>query len=161
MKSGLPVGESIAAVAREMPGPVGLEFRHVVDAVKFGQPLEDALWDVARRLSTPEFKFFVISLSVQKDTGGNLGETLENLSEILRKRRQMRLKIRAMSSEAKASAMILGGLPFIMLGLIFLIAPDYEMQLFTDPRGKVMFGAVLGVMSVGILVMRKMVRFAI
>lgn len=161
LRSGLPVGESISSVGREMPGPVGVEFRKVTDAVKFGQPLDEALWDVTARLGTPEFKFFVISLSVQKDTGGNLAETLANLSDILRKRRQMRLKIKAMSSEAKASAMILGGLPFIMFALIYMLAPEYETQLFTDPRGKMMLGAGLGIMTVGILIMRKMVRFEI
>lgn len=161
LRSGLPVSESITAVGREMADPVGVEFRKVTDAVKFGQPMEEALWDVSKRLAVPEFKFFVISLSVQKDTGGNLAETLGNLSEILRKRRQMRLKVKAMSSEAKASAMILGGLPFLMFALIFALAPDYELALLTDPRGKMMLGVGLGIMSIGILVMRKMVRFEI
>ncbi len=161
LKSGLPVTESIASVGHEMPDPVGKEFRHISDCVKFGQPLEEALWDTARRLDTPEFKFFVISISVQRETGGNLSEALGNLSEILRRRRQMGLKIKAMSSEAKASAIILGSLPFIMFGIIFAMNPDYEMMLFTDPRGQLMLGLGLGIMSVGILVMNKMVRFEI
>lgn len=161
LKSGLPVSESVNAVGREMSGPVGQEFRRVTDAVRFGQPLEDALWEVSNRLGVAEFKFFVISLSVQKDTGGNLAETLGNLSDILRKRRQMKLKVRAMSSEAKASAMILGGLPFLMFAIIYALAPDYESMLFTDPRGKLLLGVGAGIMTVGILVMRKMVRFEI
>lgn len=161
LKSGLPVSESVNAVGREMPGPVGQEFRRVTDAVRFGQPLDEALWDVSNRLGIAEFKFFVISLSVQKDTGGNLAETLGNLSDILRKRRQMKLKVRAMSSEAKASAMILGGLPFLMFAIIYALAPDYESMLFTDPRGKILLGLGVGIMTVGILVMRKMVRFEI
>lgn len=161
LRSGLPVGESINAVGREMSDPVGIEFRRVVDAVKLGQKMEEALWEISARLAVPEFKFFVISLSVQKDTGGNLAETLGNLSDILRKRRQMRLKIKAMSSEAKASAMILGGLPFLMFGVIFALAPDYASQLLTDPRGKIMLGTGVGIMSVGVFVMQKMVRFEI
>jgi len=159
LKSGLPVTESIASVGREMADPIGAEFRLISDSVKLGQSLEDTLWNTAKRLDTPEFKFFVISLSVQRETGGNLGEALANLSEILRRRRQMKLKIKAMSSEAKASAIILGALPFIMFGIIFAMSPDYAGQLFTDPRGQVMLGAGLGIMSIGILIMSKMVRF--
>ncbi len=161
LKSGLPVTESISAVGQEMPNPVGFEFKHISDSVKFGQPLEEALWDTARRLDTPEFKFFVISISVQRETGGNLSEALGNLSDILRRRRQMGLKIKAMSSEAKASAIILGSLPFIMFGIIFAMNPDYEMILFNDPRGQVMLGVGLSIMSLGVLVMNKMVRFEI
>jgi len=161
LRSGLPITESIASVGREMADPVGKEFRHISDAVIFGQQLEEALWDTAKRLDTPEFKFFVISLTVQRETGGNLGETLANLSTILRSRKQMRLKIRAMSSEARASAMILGSLPFIMFGIIYFLNPGYETELFTDPRGRVMLGAALVTMATGIAVMAKMVRFEI
>ncbi len=112
-------------------------------------------------LDTPEFKFFVVSLSIQRETGGNLAETLANLSDILRRRRQMRLKIKAMSSEARASAMILGSLPFLMFGVIYLLNPDYESTLFVDPRGRMMLAAGLAMMALGIAVMRKMVRFEV
>lgn len=161
IKSGLPVIESVAVVGREMADPVGIEFRRISDSVRFGQTIEDAMWETASRLNTPEFRFFVISLAVQRETGGNLAETLSKLSEILRRRRQMRLKIRAMSSEARASAMILGALPFILLGAIYLINPGYESMLFTDPRGRIALFAGLGIMTTGILIMRKMVRFEI
>jgi len=161
LRSGLPISETIAAVGREMADPIGAEFRAVADAVRLGESLEDSLWEATARLDTPEFKFFVISLAIQKETGGNLAETLENLSDILRRRGQMRLKIRAMSSEARASAMILGSLPFIMFGVIYLINPDYEQQLLVDPRGKMMLAAAAGIMSTGIAVMHKMVRFEI
>ena len=159
LRSGLPVTESIANVGREMPDPVGAEFRLISDNIKFGKSMENALWETAKRLDTPEFKFFVISLSVQRETGGNLSEALGNLSDILRRRRQMKLKIKAMSSEAKASAVILGSLPFIMFCLIFLMNPNYEMQLFTDPRGQVMLGGGVGIMAIGIAIMAKMVKF--
>jgi len=161
LKAGLPVTESIASVGREMADPVGAEFRQISDSIKFGRSLEDTMWATAKRLDTPEFKFFVISLSVQRETGGNLSEALANLSDILRRRRQMKLKIKAMSSEAKASAIILGSLPFIMFGIIFAMSPEYEMQLFTDPRGQMMLGVGLFIMSIGITVMNKMVRFEI
>ena len=161
LRSGLPVTETIAACGREMSDPVGPEFRAIADSVRLGQTLEESLWQAAARLDTPEFKFFVISLSVQKETGGNLGETLANLSEILRNRKQMRLKIKAMSSEANASALILGSLPFVMFILIYLVNSDYEQVLLTDARGRVMLGAGVGMMGAGALVMRKMIRFDI
>lgn len=161
LRSGLPVSETIAAAGREVAEPVGGEFRRVAHALKLGTPLEEALWETAHRLDHAEFKFFVVSLSVQRETGGNLAESLSNLSDILRRRRQMRLKIKAMSSEARASAMILGALPVIMFAIIYMLNPDYESLLFTDPRGKAMLALGVGLMVVGAGVMRKMVRFEI
>lgn len=161
LRSGLPVTESMKSVGEELPDPVGIEFRRITDSLKFGKSIEEALWVVAARLDTPEFKFLIISLSIQQETGGNLAETLENLSEILRKRRQMQLKVKAMSSEARASAMIIGSLPFIMFGLISWVNPGYLSMLFTDPRGIMMVSFTLGLMAIGIFVMHKMVRFEI
>ena len=161
LRSGLPVTECIKAVGREVPDPVGGEFRRITDEIKFGSKVNEAMWSAAHRLDMAEFKFFVVSLSVQQETGGNLAETLANLSEILRRRKQMRLKIKAMSSEAKASAMILGSLPFVMFCIIYLMNPGYESVLFTDPRGKIMLAVGLGAMGSGILVMSRMVRFEI
>ena len=115
----------------------------------------------AKRLDTPEFRFFCISLSVQHETGGNLGETLENLADILRKRRQMQLKIRAMSSEAKTSAIILGSLPFIMFCLLYVINRPYVTQLFADTRGMAMIGAGLLSLAIGIFVMMRIAKFEI
>ncbi|HEX6980589.1 MAG TPA: type II secretion system F family protein [Alphaproteobacteria bacterium] len=161
LRSGLPVSESIGVVGREVGEPVGPEFRLVDQSVRLGRSIEEALWDAAQRIDIPEFKFFIISLSVQRETGGNLAETLENLSDILRRRRQMQLKIKALSSEARASAMIIGSLPFIMFGILMLVNGDYVMDLFRDPRGMVMVGVGLFFMTIGILVMAKMVRFEI
>lgn len=161
LRSGLPVIESIMTVAREMPKPVGTEFQTISDSVRFGQTLEDALWDAVPRIDTPEFKFFVVSIAVQRETGGNLAETLENLSEVLRSRRQMKMKIKAMASEPKASAWILGSLPFIMFGIIFFVNTGYVMTLFTDPRGTTLIGFGLLSQTIGILIMAKMVRFEI
>ena len=161
LKSGLPVTESIGSVAREMQQPLATEFRRVTDAVRFGRSLEEVLWEAARRLDVAEFNFFVISLSIQRETGGNLAETLGNLSDILRRRRQMRLKIRAMSSEAKASAWILGSLPFAMFGIVYAVNPDYASALFTDPRGMAMVGAGLVSLGIAIAVIVKMIRFEI
>jgi len=161
LRSGLPIQETIATIAAEVREPVGGEFRRVDAGLKLGQALEDALWAAAARIGLPEFRFFVISLSVQRETGGNLAETLQNLGDLLRRRRQMRLKIKAMSSEAKASAWIIGALPFLMMGFLALTNLDYIMPLFTDRRGNILLGLGLGSLSTGVLVMMKMVRFEI
>jgi tight adherence protein B len=161
LRSGLPVPESIRIVGQEFDGPVGAEFSLISDRIRFGQTLEEALWDAAKRIDLPDFKFFVVSLSVQRETGGNLAETLENLSNILRQRRQMKLKIKAMSSEARASAIILGSLPFLMLAIMFVLNSEYAMTLFTDPRGLIMVGFGVACLTLGVGIMWKMVRFEI
>ncbi len=161
IRSGLPVVEAIMTVAREMPKPVGQEFQTITDAVRFGQTLEDALWDAVPRVDTPEFKFFVVSIAVQRETGGNLGETLENLADVLRKRRQMKKRVKAMASEPKASAWILGSLPFIMFAIIFFVNTGYVMTLFTDPRGTTLIAFGLTSQFIGVAIMWKMVRFEI
>jgi tight adherence protein B len=161
LKSGLPVTESIAAVGAELAEPVGTEFRRISDSVRFGQQLETAVWETAKRMDTPEFNFFVISMSIQRETGGNLAEALGNLSDILRARRQMQLKVKSMSSEARASAYILGFLPFIMFGIVNMVNPGYAGQLFADTRGLIMVGVGLTSLIIGVAIMAKMVRFEI
>lgn len=161
LRSGLPVTETLGIVAQEVPGPVGLEFKGVIDRIKVGKTMEDALQDTADRLAIPEFNFFTITLAIQRETGGNLAETLSNLAEVLRKRGQMKLKIRAMSSESKASAYIVGALPFIVFGMIMWINPDYMGGFFTDDR-LIVAGLGAGVwMAIGVFIMAKMVNFEI
>jgi tight adherence protein B len=161
LQSGLPVSDSISNVGREIPDPVGVEFTKMADNMRLGIPMEKALWDTAERLNTPDFKFFVISLSVQKETGGNLGETLSNLSIILRKRQQLKMKIRAMSSEGRASAFIVGSLPFIMFGMLLSINYEYASILFTDSRAIIVSTIGLIWMGLGVLIMSKMINFEI
>jgi tight adherence protein B len=161
LRSGLPITETLGIVASEIPGPVGVEFRMVADKMKIGRTMEAALQDTADRLGTPEFQFFVITLAIQRETGGNLAETLSNLADVLRKRAQMKLKIRAMSSESKASAYIVGSLPFVVFGLVWMINPNYMGGFFTDHR--LMVAGVGGMiwMGIGALIMAKMVNFEI
>jgi tight adherence protein B len=161
LRSGLPIQETIGTISAEIPDPVGGEFRRIDAALKLGQNLDEALWGAADRMATPEFRFFVISLSVQRETGGNLAETLQNLGDLLRRRRQMKLKIKAMSSEAKASAYIIGSLPFIMLAFLLATNAGYVMPLFEDPRGNMLVGVGLFSIALGAGVMAKMVRFEI
>jgi tight adherence protein B len=167
LRSGLPVAETLAAVAQEVPGPVGVEFKQIIERVRIGKSMEAAMQETADTLGTPEFQFFCITIAIQRETGGNLAETLANLAEVLRKRAQMKLKIKAMSSEAKASAWIVGVLPFIVFGLIMFINPSYVAPFFPwsgelyDQR--VMIAGIVGLvwMSIGVGIMAKMVNFEI
>ena len=161
LRSGLPIAETLGVVAREVPGPVGAEFRAVVERIKIGRTMEDALQVTADRLDMPEFQFFVITLGIQRETGGNLAETLSNLADVLRKRAQMKLKIRALSSESKASAMIVGALPFLVFGMIWWISPDYLGGFFVDPRLVVTGLGGLVWMALGVFIMSRMVSFEI
>ena len=161
LRSGLPITETLGIVGGEIPGPVGVEFRIVSDKMKIGRTMEAALQDTADRLGTPEFQFFVITLAIQRETGGNLAETLSNLADVLRKRAQMKLKIRAMSSESKASAYIVGSLPFIVFTLVYMINPNYMGGFFSDQR--LMVAGIGGMiwMGIGAMIMAKMVNFEI
>lgn len=161
LRSGLPVTETLGVVAGEVPGPVGEEFKLVTERIKIGRTMEDALQDTADRLDTPEFSFFCITLAIQRETGGNLAETLSNLADVLRKRAQMKLKIRAMSSESKASAYIVGALPFIVFAMIWWINPGYLGGFFTDDRLIVTGLGGLVWMGIGAFIMAKMVSFEI
>ena len=161
LRSGLPITETLGIVAGEISGPVGIEFRMVADKMKIGRTMEAALQETADRLGTPEFQFFVITLAIQRETGGNLAETLSNLADVLRKRAQMKLKIRAMSSESKASAYIVGSLPFVVFTLVWFINPNYMAGFFTDQRLMVAGLGGLIWMSIGAFIMAKMVNFEI
>jgi len=161
LRAGLPIAETMGAVAAEIDGPVGSEFQAVSDRMKIGRTLEGALQETADRLGTSEFQFFVITLAIQRETGGNLAETLSNLSDVLRKRMQMKLKINAMSSESKASAYIIGVLPFVVFGLISFISPNYMGAFFHDQRLMIAGMGGLIWMSIGAYIMRQMINFEI
>ncbi|WP_353206022.1 type II secretion system F family protein [Sphingorhabdus sp.] len=161
LKSGLPVGETLGVVAKEVPGPVGEEFKLVTEKIKIGKSMEESLQETADRLGTAEFQFFVITLAIQRETGGNLAETLANLAEVLRKRAALKLKVRAMSSEGKASAYIMGALPFFVFGIVWLANPQYLAGFFYEQR--LMIAGLGGAlwMAMGVFMMAKMVSFEI
>ncbi len=161
LRSGLPVSETLGVVASEVPGPVGEEFKMVTERIRIGRTMEDALQETADRLNTAEFSFFVITLAIQRETGGNLAETLSNLANVLRMRAQMKLKIRAMSSESKASAYIVGSLPFLVFSMIWWINPSYLAGFFTDDRLIVTGLGGFTWMAIGAFIMAKMVSFEI
>ena len=161
LKSGLPVTETFQVVSHELPGPVGEEFRGVVERIRIGNTMEAALQESADMLGTPEFQFFCITIQIQRETGGNLAETLANLSDVLRKRAQMKLKIKAMSSEAKASAYIVGALPFFVFGIVWMMNPQYLAGFFYEQRLIVTGLGGLCWMSIGVFIMKKMISFEI
>lgn len=161
LRSGLPITESLGIVSREIPDPVSSEFRMITDKIRIGLTMDQALNEAASRVNTAEFQFFIITLSIQRETGGNLAETLSNLSDILRKRMQLKLKIKAMSSEAKASAWIIGSLPFIMFAVLTLMNGEYMGAFFKDIRLQMITAGGLVWMSIGIFIMSRMINFEV
>jgi tight adherence protein B len=159
VKSGLPLNECLKIIGREAPEPLSGEFRRLVDQLALGVPFDQALAKLFERMPLSEVSFFSIVLAIQQKAGGNLSEALQNLATVLRSRKLMREKVKALSSEAKASAMIIGALPIAVMILVGITSPDYIMLLFTDPTGHMglMIGA--GMMTMGILVMRNMINF--
>lgn len=161
LRSGLPVTETLGIVAKELDGPVAEEFRRVSERMKIGRSMDDALAESADRLALAEFDFFCITLAIQRETGGNLAETLNNLATVLRSRAAMKLKVKAMASEGKASAYIVGALPFVVFTLIFYIDPEYMGSFFADERLMVIGLGGLTWMGIGGFIMSKMINFEI
>jgi tight adherence protein B len=159
VKAGLPVNDCFQMIATEASEPVRGEFRLLVEAQRVGVPLDDGLERMFERMPLPEVNFLAIVMAIQKDSGGNLAEALGNLSKVLRERKKMHGKIRAMSQEAKSSAAIIGSLPILVMGVVYITTPDYITTLWTDPFGQVMLGFSALWMMTGVLVMRKMINF--
>ncbi len=159
VKAGLPIGECMAIIARESPDPLGHEFRTLVEGQKLGISLTSGLERMYERMPSQELNFFVIVLTIQGKSGGNLSEALGNLSGVLRERKLMKAKIQSMSAEAKASAMIIGALPIAVSLMMFLIAPQHINVLFTTTMGNMMIAGGLGLMGLGVFIMSKMMNF--
>lgn len=161
IKSGLPVHDSLRVIGRETAEPLAGEFRQLVESIGMGVSIDQALDKMYERMPTPEVRFFAIVLAIQQKTGGNLAEALSNLSTVIRARKLMREKIKALSGEAVASAFIIGALPPGVVVLISIMAPEYMQVMFTDQRGQLMLMAGGFWMACGIFVMRKMINFRI
>lgn len=159
VKSGLPLNECLKIIARESPEPIGSEFTQLVASQKVGVSLEQGLKHLYDRIPVAEMNFFQIVLVIQQSAGGNLSEALGNLSGVLRSRKAMRGKIQAMSSEAKASALIIGSLPPGVMGMVYLSSPDYISLLFSTQTGNMLLAGGALWMLCGVLVMRKMINF--
>jgi len=159
IKAGLPLFESIKVVAADAPEPLRSEFLAIIETQAIGMPLGEACSRLYDRMPLPEANFFGIVVSIQQKSGGNLSEALGNLSKVLRDRKKMREKIQAMSMEAKASAGIIGSLPPIVMFLVYLTTPQYISLLWTHPTGQLMLVGCVVWMSIGIMVMKKMINF--
>jgi tight adherence protein B len=159
IKAGLPLFESIKVVAADAPEPLKGEFLAIIETQAIGMPLGEACARLFERMPLPEANFFGIVVAIQQKSGGNLSEALGNLSKVLRDRKKMREKIQAMSMEAKASAGIIGSLPPVVMALVWLTTPDYIALLWTHQTGQLMLVACLTWMTIGILVMKKMINF--
>ncbi|TIP51791.1 MAG: type II secretion system F family protein, partial [Mesorhizobium sp.] len=156
VKSGLPLNDAIRLIANESPEPVRAEFRRIVDSQQMGMSVPDAAMRMSETMPCSEAGFFGIVIQIQSQAGGNLSEALGNLSRVLRDRKKMKAKVQALSMEAKASAVIIGALPFVVAFLVYLSSPNYIMPLFTTSVGNLILGCSGVWMSIGILVMRKM-----
>jgi tight adherence protein B len=161
VKSGLPLTECLRIIAKETPAPLGTEFKTLTDNIQMGTTTDRALQLFYKRVPLPEVNFFVIVLTIQAKSGGNLSEALGNLSKVIRERKMMREKIKAMSSEAKASAGIIASLPFAVGFMVFMTTPSYIMELFLTPTGHMILFMGAGLMFTGITVMRRMINFDI
>lgn len=159
VKSGLPLNECLKIIASESPQPLAREFEVLVDSLAMGAQLDQGLTKMFQRMPTQEVNFFAIVLGIQAKAGGNLSEALGNLSAVLRSRKLLREKIKALSSEAKASAMIIGSLPIIVMVLVYLTTPDYIMVLFVEDLGHLILLIAAGLMGTGIYIMRQMINF--
>ncbi len=161
VKSGLPVNECLKIIASEAPKPVNEEFHMLTEGIKIGLSLDQALGRMYERMPLQEVNFFAIVLVIQQKTGGNLAEALGNLSNVLRSRKQMEGKVKALSAEAKASAMIIGALPFLVMAGVQVSDPSYLQPLFTEKTGNmILIGAGLW-MACGIFVMKKMMQIKV
>jgi tight adherence protein B len=159
IKTGLPLGDCLKVIAAEAQEPVKSEFRSICETQSVGLPLGDACAKLYERIPLPEANFFGIVVSIQQKAGGNLSEALSNLSRVLRDRKKMSAKIKAVSMEAKASASIIAALPIAVMTLVYLTSPEYIELLWTTSLGRVMMAASAMWMFIGVLVMRKMINF--
>jgi tight adherence protein B len=160
VRAGLPVLDAMEAAIDGVSDPVASEFRRLLDQLRIGVDLEEALEPAADRIRVNDFRFFAATLVLQRRTGGSLAETLADLAGLIRRRAEIRLKVRALSAEARLSIYVMGALPFAMVGIMYLINPDLTSLLFTDPRGKVILGIAIVMVVIGFALMNAMVKKA-
>lgn len=157
VRSGFPLSVALQMLAENLENPIKEEFRQVTDEIALGRTMPQALSRLASRINQPDIRFFVVVLSVQQETGGNLAEIIGNLSNIIRKRKQLRHKIRAMTSEGRATAWVLGLLPVFVFCALFVLQPDYLSAFWNDPLGMVLFASAVGLIALCVFVVNQMV----
>jgi Flp pilus assembly protein TadB len=158
VRAGLPVFDAMEVASREVIAPVGTELARTLEEMRIGVDIDEALQHTADRIRVPDFRFFAVALKLQRRTGGGLAETLANLSNIIRRRKEIRLKARALSAESKASATVLALLPFAVGALLFFLNPSLMSVLLDDPRGRFMMGMALLSLAIGVSVMAVIIR---
>lgn len=161
VRSGHPLNTALRMIAENMDPPVSIEFKKVVDEMAYGRSLTEALYRLAARIDQADIHFFVVVLVVQQETGGNLAEVLSNLSNIIRKRKQLRLRIRALTSEGRMTSYVLGSLPIILLIVLYFITPGYLDPLFETDTGRFVLGMALTMIATAFYIVRKMIRIDI
>jgi tight adherence protein B len=158
VKSGHPLNTALRMIADNMDPPIGPEFKQVINEVSLGRPVVEALQRMAKRIDEPDIHFFVVVLAVQQETGGNLAEVLGNLSNVIRGRKRLNQKIKALTSEGRATAWVLGSLPIVQLGAIAIFSPDYLEPLFTNLAGNVVLGLACTLIGLAIFITSQMVK---
>ncbi len=161
LKAGMPISEAIKMVAREFEGPMGEEMERIFDQQKIGVPLPEAVLEASKRMPLTEMQMFATAIAIQTQTGSSLSEVLQNLASVIRSRFKLARKVKALSSEAKASAMIIGALPVVVASGMWFVNRPYIELLFTDPTGKFLLGCAVGWMCVGVFVMKQMINFKV
>jgi tight adherence protein B len=161
LKAGMPIAEAIKMIAREYDGPIQEEMSLIYDAQKVGIPLYEAVQQAAERMPLPEMRMFATGITIQAQTGSSLAEVLTNMANVIRARFKLRRKVKALASEANASASIIGALPILVGTGIYFLNKEWILVLFTDPFGKVLLGVAMGMMLLGVLVMKAMINFKV
>lgn len=161
IRAGIPTSESIAAAGRELPEPIAGEFRRISQEVAIGVPPDRALADAAGRIRINDFNFFAVTLTLQRETGGNLAETLENLSGLLRKRREMRLKVQALTAEGRFTSKVIAILPMLVMSALYFLNRSYVKVLFTDPTAQLFLGTAVSFVVIGSIIMNRMVNLEV
>jgi len=158
LRAGLPIASAIRSIGNEAAPPFNRVFSRMADRMAIGITFEDTLTAAAEEIGLGDFRFFAIAVALQRATGGNITTTLESLSEVMRKRRAMRQKAASATGEVRMSAYVLGAMPFLVIGILFLVSPDYLRPLVDDPRGNLVGVLAIGSLTVGFLTMRQMLR---
>lgn len=158
VRAGLPVPEAIRTVGMEGPHAVAEVFKRMSDRLSIGDPMPDVMLDASKRMEIPEFRFFVVAVNIQRETGGNLASTLDNLADIIRKRRTARQRALALMSEVKASIGILSALPFIVGAFLWFQNPGYISVLFTTQRGRFVLFCAIALLTTGLAIMQLLIK---
>ncbi len=161
VRSGYPLNSAVRMVAENMQAPVSTEFRQVADETAYGSSLIESLQRLSQRIDEPDIRFFVVVLSVQQEVGGNLAEVLSNLSTIIRKRKHLHLKIRALSSEGRATAWVLGSLPVLEFLAIYLVSPKHLDPLFTTQAGNMLLMSAVGIVLFGVFLVKQIINIEV